>query len=604
MKTLSRVRLPCSDKAPDLYVQGNYTLAIDEDDSGSSIALSQSDMLSFNTYFNSLYETFYQQYTTITTVYYWLKLEGSFTVSIWREVYGGSDRQLISQQQLLDCQVDQPMRLEIPDFIQSKQSGRIYFELHCLSDRGIFRSGEVVTDLPANREISLGIISCTYKKERYIKNTVSTILEDPGLQNKSFKIFVVDNGKTLENAEFENTKTQLIPNRNVGGSGGFARGLVEALQEESYSHFLFMDDDIELDSEVIYRLFSLYEYAKSEFAIAGGMLDLHKKHLLFEAGAHYATSQFKGGFEPFEISSLKTDLDLRKADSLNALLQEEPIDYGAFWFFAFPKPFVEAMGLPLPFFIKGDDIEFGLRISRQLQEKIVSFPAIAVWHEPFYAKFPVWDSYYYFRNILITHAMHGSLSYLTAIKDMTARLIYTLLFFDYNSAGMLIKAFEDYIQGPDFIKNHDPENLHTDIVRLSKFHQNQSVDYTFSPPPKTPIHEASALSKIASLFTLNGHFLPDFLIQDQAAFVWYAPGFPGQRSRAFAKKRVLIFKEKADCLYQYELDKKAGLTIFFHWVQLILRSSAKWNQVTAAWKDSAQELVSLVFWQKYLQLKK
>jgi len=39
---------------------------------------------------------------------------------------------------------------------------------------------------------------------------------------------------------------QLIPNKNVGGSGGFARGLVEALQENTYSHFLFMDDDIEL----------------------------------------------------------------------------------------------------------------------------------------------------------------------------------------------------------------------------------------------------------------------------------------------------------------------------------------------------------------------
>jgi len=53
---------------------------------------------------------------------------------------------------------------------------------------------------------------------------------------------------------------QLIPNKNVGGSGGFARGLVEALQE--YLPILFMDDDIELDSESIYRLFSLYEYAK------------------------------------------------------------------------------------------------------------------------------------------------------------------------------------------------------------------------------------------------------------------------------------------------------------------------------------------------------
>jgi len=46
-----------------------------------------------------------------------------------------------------------------------------------------------------------------------------------------------------------------------------------------------MDDDIELDSESIYRLFSLYEYAKDDFAVAGSMLDLYKKNVLYQAGA-------------------------------------------------------------------------------------------------------------------------------------------------------------------------------------------------------------------------------------------------------------------------------------------------------------------------------
>jgi len=41
-----------------------------------------------------------------------------------------------------------------------------------------------------------------------------------------------------------------------------------------------MDDDIELDSESIYRLFSLYEYAKDDFAVAGSMLDLYKKECI------------------------------------------------------------------------------------------------------------------------------------------------------------------------------------------------------------------------------------------------------------------------------------------------------------------------------------
>jgi len=602
MTIIGRIRFPNSKDTADLYIQHSENSVVHYGKTEPFIALTQGEKLSSNTYFNSLYESFYARYTNLSSVFYWLNLEGSFAISLYREVYGESDRRPIYRQTLSNCQLSNPVQIKIPGFAQDSQAGRIYFELECLSDQGVFREGLIVTDQPANRAVHLGIISCTYKKETYIQNTVNTILQDSLLRDKLFKIFVVDNGRTLKEQIFEDSRVQLIPNRNVGGSGGFTRGLVEALQDDSYTHFLFMDDDVALDSEVIYKLFSLYEYAKSDVAIAGGMLDLHKKYLLFEAGAHYARSQFRDGFEPFEIAPLKTDLDLRKPESLNSLLLEEPVDYGAFWFFAFPRQFVEASGLPLPFFIKGDDIEFGMRISRQLKETIVAFPAIAVWHEPFYAKFPVWDSYYYFRNVLITHAMHGSLSYLNAVKDITARLIYTLLFFDYNSARMLIKAFEDYIQGPDFIKNHDPETYHSDIVRLSKAHHNQSVDYSFTPPEKPEISEAGVVRKLASLLTLNGHLLPDFLISQEPAFVWYGPGYPGQRSRAFARKQVLIFKEKAACLYKYEMDKQTGLKILFDWFKLAVMSRPHWTEINRLWKQSAQELVSVNFWQKYLQI--
>ncbi|MEW5856233.1 MAG: hypothetical protein AB1861_02420 [Cyanobacteriota bacterium] len=100
-------------------------------------------------------------------------------------------------------------------------------------------------------------------------------------------MFVVDNGRTLNEADFREPKLRLVPNINAGGSGGFTRGLVEALEENVYSHFLLMDDDIELESQWIYRLFSLHEYAKTDFAVAGGLLNLEKNYMLYEAGATY-----------------------------------------------------------------------------------------------------------------------------------------------------------------------------------------------------------------------------------------------------------------------------------------------------------------------------
>jgi len=600
MIMLGRIRLPDVEKPIELYVQSDRKLTVQQDGSDRSIQLAHGEQLSFNTYFNSLYESFYAKYTTLSEAYYWLNLEGSFTLSVYRE-NNQAKRQLLHCQTVTDCHPSTPVRVNIPDFA-GQDAGRVYLELNCISDRGVFRESWIATDAAPNQAVHLGIVSCTYKKENYIKKTVNTILQDGSLRNKALSIFVVDNGQTLESHTFQDERVQIIPNRNLGGSGGFTRGLMEAIQNESVTHLLVMDDDIELDSEVIYKLSSLYEYAQSDFAVSGAMLDLHKKHLLFEAGANYARSIFRDGFEPFELLPLKNDLNLKEPEALNTLLIEETIDYGGFWFFAFPKQFVQEIGLPLPLFIKGDDVEFGLRISQKYQQKIVAFPTIAVWHEPFYLKFPVWDSYYYFRNFLAIHAIHGSLSYFEAVKDMTMRLIYTLLFFDYNSAGMLVKAFEDYIKGPEFIKQHDAENYHIDIVKLSKSHQNQSVDYTFQPSEISEVPKAGILQKIASLLTLNGHFLPEFLIQREPKLIWYAPGFPGQRSRAFARKQILIFKEKMSCVYKYEMDKRSGLRILQNWFKLVLIGFSRWPKVKKAWKESATEFVSLGFWKDYLRL--
>lgn len=601
MTILGRIRLPQTEETIELYVRSSGQLTLQTETGDRAIDLSQGEHLSCDTYFNSLYETYYINYTTLTKIYYYLNLEGNFTLSLYREYASSRDRQFLGCQTLMCCQPSSPVKINIPSFA-TQTPGRIYFVLTCLSDRGVFKESWIATDATPNQSVHLGIISCTYKKEAYITKTVNTILQDSLLREKSFNIFVIDNGKTLPQDTFQDERVQITPNRNLGGSGGFTRGLIEANQQNHLTHFLMMDDDVELDSEVIYRLILLYEYAKSDFAVSGSMLDLCKKHLLFEAGANYAKSLFRAGFEPFELLSLKTDLDLKHSKSLNTLLIEEPIDYGAFWFFAFPKRFIQEIGYPLPFFIKGDDIEFGLRISQKYQQKIITFPSISVWHEPFYLKFPVWDSYYYFRNCLTIHAIHGSLSYFKAVKDISTRLIYMLLFFDYNSASMLIKAFEDYIKGPEFLKHCDAEIYHSNIIQLSKTYSNQCIIHTFEFSETPDVSRASLLRKIASLLTLNGHFLPNFLIQEKPKLIWYAPGFPGQRSRALARKKILLFKEKMGCVYQYEMNRKSGFKILQDWIKVAWQGWFRWSMVNSAWKKAAPEFSSLSFWKKYLHL--
>ena len=131
----------------------------------------------------------------------------------------------------------------------------------------------------------------------------------------------------------------------------------------------------------------------------------------------------------FGTVPLKHEADLSDSSALNSLLLEDSVDYGAFWFFAFSKEVVDNIGLPLPFFIKIDDMEYGLRVKEYLNRPIVAFPSIAVWHEPFYAKNPGWDGYYCMRNMLVTNAIHGYSKYWVALKNLSGAVIYNLLLF-------------------------------------------------------------------------------------------------------------------------------------------------------------------------------
>ncbi|HEY9875044.1 MAG TPA: glycosyltransferase [Candidatus Obscuribacterales bacterium] len=473
MNIVGGISLPKSSDTSDLYIQCNESASINYQEDDKKIVLSQGGIVSLNSYFNSFYEKFYTKYTTLRSIYYLLKLEGDFKVSVYREFNEENNREIISEQNFEQCKFSEPVKILPINLIQNEKAGRIYFEITCSSEQGAFKEAWIATDENKTREVSLAITICTFKKEDYIKNTLTRISQDKLLQTKNFKLFVVDNGRTLNEADFREPNLQIFSNINAGGSGGFTRGLVEALEENIYSHFLLMDDDIELESQCIYRLFSLYEYANVDFAVAGGLLNLEKKHMLYEAGATYNEDSKTRGFAPGSLTAVNNNIDLRSSSSLNRLLVEEYIDYGGFWFFSFSREVVEKIKLPLPLFIKVDDIEFCLRI-KELGNKIVAFPSLAVWHQPALAKKLNWETYYYIRNDLITYAIHYSIDYMDTVEHFTKVILQSLSRFDYNHVEMVIKSFEDYIKGPDFIKSSEPEVLHLNILKLSKSYDNQN----------------------------------------------------------------------------------------------------------------------------------
>ena len=171
MHVIGRIKLPKSVDVSKLYVQCNEGASINYDEGEKEIILRQGGIISSNSYFNSFYEQYYAKYTNLKSIYYLLKLEGDFQVSVYREVYGGNNRELISVENFDKCQADY-VKVLLP-LLQTETAGRIYFEIMCSSAHGLFKEGLIATEQDKIKRSIAGYYHLYFQKrglyKKYIK---------------------------------------------------------------------------------------------------------------------------------------------------------------------------------------------------------------------------------------------------------------------------------------------------------------------------------------------------------------------------------------------------------------------------------------------------
>ena len=137
------------------------------------------------------------------------------------------------------------------------------FEIHTHGICVVY-GGEYDTEIDEEqvRHVSLHLCTTTFKKEDYILPNIQllkdTVLAGNDSLAKNLWIHVVDNGRTLPVEELETEHVMVHPNLNVGGAGGFTRGMLEAMDhKEKPTHVLLMDDDVMILPESLIRTYNL-----------------------------------------------------------------------------------------------------------------------------------------------------------------------------------------------------------------------------------------------------------------------------------------------------------------------------------------------------------
>lgn len=334
------------------------------------------------------------------------------------------------------------------------------------------------------RNFRIAVIICTFRREesvlRNLQMLQSTIDADPMLK-QSMEVICVDNGGTLEDDKYHiPAGVRLVRNRNFGGSGGYARGMLEALGAEAenngtagrrhtFSHIWLMDDDISIEPSVLRRAMSFLKYRKQEsLRLAAGMFSLEEPTVQQEA-----TAVFNG----CTFVSNASGLDFRDR---NALLENKVIrqkdTYAGWWSYIAPV----SQEMPMPFFIKLDDVEYELRAGRRYQSCPAVMNGFGVWHEAFGKKANAWTEYYTTRNTLIIQALYPDLLQ-SPVRTMAIRLVKALAYGEPKCMEAVYRGARDYAEGPETFRKEDPEERHRRIMTSFKAPLRQNMSRKMMP---------------------------------------------------------------------------------------------------------------------------
>ncbi|HXV92740.1 MAG TPA: glycosyltransferase [Pseudonocardia sp.] len=462
--------------------------------SRTSAIVAEHSEVSFGAYFNAFAAGYWRRWSRLTGVRLRLELEGPGRVDVYRSKADGSH--IFVRGEVLDGsgRHDLDLALDLKPF---EDGGWYWFDLTTDSGELTLHSGGWHAEGEGRGRAAVAIGMPTFNRPADCVATLTAIGEDPAVLAAVTKVIVADQGtqKVREQAGFAEAaavlgdRLQLIEQPNLGGSGGYARVMHEALRGTDCEQILFMDDDILLEPDSILRAVAFSRFSRSPMLVGGQMLSLQARSQLSTMGEVVDRNAFLWRNAPrTEAHHDFADRPLRQTAWMHRRVD---VDYNAWWMCLIPREVAEDLGLPLPLFIKWDDAEYGLR-ARSRGYRTATVPGIAIWHMSFIEKDDSsdWQAYFHYRNRLVAAAMHGPDDPRAMVRDMIKRTLRHLLLMEYSAVALQIKALRDFLAGPELLFPKLPTVLGEIRAERAEYDDGRPLDSA----TQVPLSELDALA--------------------------------------------------------------------------------------------------------------
>lgn len=599
---------------PELYFNAEGPGAADGSlrASRNSITLGRHTIVRTNTYFGRFRASFWQRWTSVKEVQIRAHVVGNARVLAYTEDIGGHlrledswaaggadvDGNWTADSSPMAGSANVEVVLTVP-LDRFADGGAIHLRFD--TEESGAKISNVRYTVPASaikRDVPTDLVICSYNRPVDCARTVATLAEDLPALDRVRAIRVVDQGDQhpadqpdfQEAAKVLGDRLQVVHQPNLGGAGGFSRGMRDATAAGECM-VLLTDDDIRPEPETTLRLSALAVCAEKPMLLGAQMLFLFNPTNLFRTGETYNWKTLT--VEENDDLYSKADVDVRENHQLRRL----GVDYNAWWTCLVPSEAVEKLGLALPLFFQYDDIDYGFRAAKA-GYPTDTIPGAAVWHADFYWKDIESPAQYFgLRNALITATMHGDVEAKDMVSVASRRILSNLVSMRYGLAWTQMEAVRDLLKGPKVLENASQGDFARISAGRKDFPETQLLPLVEMPgglnPVRPPTREIASENKTLSkrvAYTQMGKRRPGpVAIAFEDAFWWHISAFDDvwvtDASQNGVRHLVRNFeKEKA---MRNEL------------LGLMRRLKNEWDDVSEQWRAAVPQLTSEENWEKF-----
>jgi galactofuranosylgalactofuranosylrhamnosyl-N-acetylglucosaminyl-diphospho-decaprenol beta-1,5/1,6-galactofuranosyltransferase len=445
--------------------------------------------VSFAAYFNAFPASYWRRWSTLRTLRLRLDVEGAGRVDVYRSKPDAT--QIHVHGELIDgTAARRQLEIEL-DLTPFEDGGWYWFDISTEDSELVVHSGGWHAPLPAPGRAAVTIGMPTFNRPTDCVATLAAIGSDPLVHSIVTAVVIPDQGvnKVRDQDGFPaaqaalGDRLRIIDQANLGGSGGYARVMYEALENTDCEQILYMDDDIVLEPDSILRAVAFSRFARCPMLVGGQMLQAQARSRLHAWGEVVDRHRMRWNKAPgTEYDHDFAQHSLRDTPWMH---RRTDVDYNAWWMCLIPRTVAENVGLPLPMFIKWDDVEYGLR-ARAAGYPTATVPGVGIWHMSFADKDDAtdWQAYFHLRNRLVGAALHGPDVRPTAmLADSLKHALKHALAMEYSTLALQEMAIRDFLAGPQALFDKLPTALGEVRARLADFTDGQVVDSQELPLP-------------------------------------------------------------------------------------------------------------------------